>query len=162
MRYKLKFLLTFKLADKIILFTKKFTLITNIYGIKRDKLSYSTEPAYSLYPRASLGYLGEPSTLQAAGLSLLIWMSTDVWSWTLFSFLKNKYIYFNWRLITLQYCFGFAIHWHEYTTGALVFPILNPPPTSLLIPSLWVVPVYQTLASCIIHQTWTGDTFHIW
>ena len=72
MRYKLKFLLTFKLADKIILFTKKFTLITNIYGIKRDKLSYSTEPAYSLYPRASLGYLGEPSTLQATGLSLLI------------------------------------------------------------------------------------------
>ena len=22
----------------------------------------------------------------------------------------NKFIYFNWRLITLQYCIGFAIH----------------------------------------------------
>ena len=28
-----------------------------------------------------------------------------------------KFIYFNWRLITLQYCLGFAIHQHESTTG---------------------------------------------
>ena len=26
------------------------------------------------------------------------------------SFFKFKFIYFNWRLITLQYCIGFAIH----------------------------------------------------
>ena len=26
------------------------------------------------------------------------------------TFLKYKFIYFNWRLITLQYCSGFAIH----------------------------------------------------
>ena len=25
-------------------------------------------------------------------------------------FKKYKFIYFNWRLITLQYCIGFAIH----------------------------------------------------
>ena len=43
-----------------------------------------------------------------------------------------------------------------------VFPILNPPPTSLPIPSLWVIPVHQPQASCIMHWTWTGDSFHIW
>ena len=34
------------------------------------------------------------------------------------SFFK-KYIYFNRRLITLQYCIGFAIHQHESATGGI-------------------------------------------
>ena len=72
-------------------------------------------------------------------------------------FFKLKFIYFNWRLITLQHCIGFAIHQHESATGVHVFSILSLPPTSFPIPSLWIIPVHQPQASYILHQTWTGD-----
>ena len=57
---------------------------------------------------------------------------------------------------------GFAIHQHVSTTGIHVSPILNPPPSYLLVPSLWVIPVHQPQASSIMHWTWAGDSFHIW
>ena len=71
-------------------------------------------------------------------------------------FFKYTFIYFNWRLISLQYCIGFAIHQHESTTGIHMFPILNPAPSSLPVPSLLVVSVHQPQASSIMHRNWTG------
>ena len=70
----------------------------------------------------------------------------------LFFFLISFYF------VPLQYCIGFAIYQHESATDIHVFPILNPPPFSLPVPSLWVVPVHQPQASSIMHQTWTGKT----
>jgi len=81
------------------------------------------------------------------------WLATEVgWIWWMRQnsvaqfiqlFFKYKFIYFNWRLITLQYCIGFAIHQQESATGIHVFPILNPPPSCLPLPSLWVVSTFE-------------------
>ena len=80
---------------------------------------------------------------------------------SIFIFL-NFYLFLFFIFFTLQYCIGFAIHQHESATGVHVFLILNPPPTSLPVPSLWFIPVHQPQASCILHRTWTGDSFLIW
>ena len=64
---------------------------------------------------------------------------------------KNIYFFFIFIqmlfIFSLQYCISFAQHRNESATGIPMLPILNPPPSSLPIPSLWVVPVHQPQAS---------------
>ena len=91
-----------------------------------------------------------PSSESVASFSLHHHGILQEWSDSFFFFL------------TLQYCISFAKYGNESATGIHVFPILSPPPSSLPIPSLWVVPVHQPQASSIVHWTWTGDLFHTW
>ena len=64
------------------------------------------------------------------------WVFQICWH-IIFSFLFLKYK-FNWRLITLQHCIGFAIHQHESATRIHMFPILNRPLTSLPVTILFL------------------------
>ena len=79
-----------------------------------------------------------------------------------FPFFKYKFIYFNWRLITLQYCIGFChtSTWicHRYTCVPHPEPLLPPPsPYHPSGSSQCTSPKHPV----IMHRTWTGDSFHI-
>ena len=76
------------------------------------------------------------------------------------------FIFISGRLITLQYCSAFVIHWHELAMDLHVFTIPIPSPTSLSTRSLWLFPVHQVraLVSCIQPELvicFTLDNIHV-
>ena len=57
-------------------------------------------------------------------------------------YLSLFFFLFHFIFKTLHNCISFAKYQNESATGIHVFATLNPPPSSLSIPSLWVVPVH--------------------
>ena len=79
--------------------------------------------------------------------------------WTL-----NFFFYF---IIIVIFFYFTILYWFCHTSTCIHHrctrvPHPEPPPTSLPIPSLWVIPVHQPQASCILHWNWTDDSFLIW
>ena len=82
--------------------------------------------------------------------------------WGVFFLYFFQLIYFNRKLITLQYCSGFCHTLTWISHGCTSVPHPEPPPYTLPIPSLKVIPMHHPWAPCLMHWTWTGDLFHIW
>ena len=78
-----------------------------------------------------------------------------------FFFFFYFYVFISSVLFFFFFHFFFSLI-ENYLISIHVFPILNPPPSSLSTPSLWVIPVHQPQASSIVHWTWTGISFHTW
>ena len=75
--------------------------------------------------------------------------------------LKNLFIYFTWRLITILWWFLPYVNMNQPQVYVSTHPQAHPS-TSLPIPSLRAVPVHQLWVSCFMRWTWTGLLFHIW
>ena len=78
------------------------------------------------------------------------WQPTPIFFFFFFLFTDFYFYLFIYFYFTILYWFC-----HTSTCirhGCNVFPILNPPPTSLRIPSLWGIPVHQPQASCILYS----------
>ena len=85
----------------------------------------------------------------------------------IFSQLSNVILYESTIFHFLLLLFFLVLYWFCHIStwirhGCTRVPHPEPPPTSLPIPSVWVMPVHQPGAPCIMHRTWTGISFHIW
>ena len=94
-----------------------------------------------------------------------------IWSWctilliycwvnvflNVFYFLNYTNFFLCLFYFTILYWFCHTLTWIHH--GCTCVP--HPEP-SLPTPSLWVIPVHRPRAPCIMHRTWTGDSFHIW
>ena len=75
------------------------------------------------------------------------------------------FIFFNINLFKLEVNYFTILYWFCHTSTWICHGytgVPHPEPASVLIPSLWIIPVHQPQASCILHWIWTGDLFHIW
>ena len=57
--------------------------------------------------------------------------------------------------VAMSFCLGYAV---GLCCSSILYIIAYICQSHPPIPSLWVIPVHQPQASCILHRTWTGDS----
>ena len=94
-------------------------------------MSDSWEPMDCNRPDFSVQGIFQAKILEWVAISLFRG-SSQCRDWTQVSYIDGGFffflIYFNWRLITLQYCIGFAIHWHNPPQVYMCSPSWTPLP----------------------------------
>ena len=79
-------------------------------------------------------------------------VSDTFWIGCMFFFSNFIFLFFN---FTILYWFCHISTWIHHR----FIRVPHPKPSSLPVPSLYVVPVQQPQASSTVHWTWTGDSF---
>ena len=127
--------------------------------IIKEKLGRRRKSSFPFLSRHHVSIISSSSGL-CRGVCLSLHCQARSSHYCIFFFQKTKFIYFNWRLITLQYCIGFAIHQHESATGIHVIPILKPPPSSLPVPSLFICTESMSWGSLAYCAHWAQHGSH--
>ena len=136
-----------KLDDSLVLYYKWFIL------------SFWKLIEISFYP-GSWGIL-QAITTWVLFPSIPAWSSLSPFLFFLINlFFSNSFIYFNWRLITLQYCSGFCHTSTWISHGCTCVPHSEPPSHLSPHPILLGHPSAPALRHPV-YQTWSGNLFHI-
>ena len=75
-------------------------------------------------------------------------------------YVYNLFIFFYWRVITLQYCSGFCHTLKWISHGFTCVPHPDPPSHLPLHLIPLGVPSAPGPSTCLMHPTWAGDLFH--
>ena len=88
-------------------------------------------------------------------------MDREAWRAAVHGVSKSLTRLSDWTELFYNIVVVFVIYQHKSATGVDVSPHPEPPLTSLLTPSLWVVPEHWLWVPCLIHWTCPGHLWHL-
>ena len=90
---------------------------TSVFLVRKPWQSSWKKSQFSPHVQMFLCRCNRLSARASATWALMFYKKNGFLFFSFFSFDNFFFNIFNWRLMTSQYCSGFAIHWHESATG---------------------------------------------